>query len=76
MSKQIEPVRHKGVVVNITNCQTTKKGVVYEGYQVSDYSSGKRKRWTFASPDDARKKTKVIAEAAVTGQHSVLSLSP
>jgi len=76
MSKQIEPVRHKGVVVNITNCQTTKDGVVYESYQVSDYSSGKRKRWTFASPDEAKKKAKEIAVAAVTGQHSVLTLSP
>ena len=76
MNKQIEPVRHKGVVVNIAHCQTSKKGVVYESYQVSDYSSGKRKRWTFASPDEARKKAKEIAEATVTGQHSVLTLSP
>jgi len=76
MSDQIEPVRHKGVVVNITKCQTTKKGVVYKGYQVSDYSSGKRKRWTFSCPNEARKKAKEIAEAMATGNHSILKLSP
>jgi integrase len=75
MNENIE-VQHKGVTITITSSKSIKRGVVYNSYQIADYSTGKRKRWTFADADEAKRKAKEIAEAKATGQTSLLSLAP
>ena len=75
MSQKSE-VQYRGVTVGITTSRSAKKGVVYESFQVADYSSGKRKRWTFADAGDARQKAREIAELMASGQPGLLALSP
>jgi hypothetical protein len=66
-SKPIE-VKAKGLTVKIFVSHTTKKEKVYVTYQVADYSSGKRKLWSFADESDARAKALELCEAIGKGQ--------
>lgn len=75
MKEKIE-VQHKGVTIKITSSESVKNGVVYKSYQIADYITGKRKRWTFADADKAKKKAREIAEAKATGQSTLLTLAP
>jgi integrase len=75
MKEKIE-VPHKGVTIVITPCKSVKKGVVYKSYQIADYSTGRRKRWTFADLDKAKKKAKELAESKGTGESTLSALAP
>jgi hypothetical protein len=73
--KQKIEVRHKGLTLRISPSTSIKKGVAYKCYRVVDYSSGKRKLWTFADVEDAKSKAKEIADATAAGQKSLLVLA-
>jgi integrase len=75
MNESIE-VQHKGVTIKITSSESLKNGVVYKSYQIADYITGKRKRWTFADVDKAKKKAKEIAESKAVGQSTLITLAP
>jgi integrase len=75
MNESIE-VQHKGVTIKITSSESVKNGVVYKSYQIADYITGKRKRWSFADVDKAKKKAKEIAESKATGQNTLIALAP
>lgn len=75
MGKKIE-VRHKGLVVKILRVKCIKGEAIYTGYRLADYSSGKRKLFTFADLEDAKQKAKHIAEATAAGQKGLLALAP
>jgi integrase len=75
MKERIE-VPHKGVTIVITPSKSVKKGVVYKSYQIADYSSGRRKRWTFANLDKAKRKAKELAESKGTGESTLSALAP
>jgi integrase len=55
----------------------TKDGGTASGYafQVADYSSGKRKLWTFADEGEARAKAKDIITKMQRGDHAAISLN-
>lgn len=75
MNERIE-VQHKGVSIVITPTKSVKKGVVYKCYQIADYSTGRRKRWTFADLDKAKRKAKELAESKGTGESTLSALAP
>jgi hypothetical protein len=74
MSKYIE-VRHKGVTVKISRFTSVKKGVKYNEYVVSDYTSGNRVRHVRSTEASAKAKAKEICEALATGEKDVLDWS-
>src|SRR6266446_2338462 len=47
MKRNIE-VKSHGFALKILPCESVKNGTIYQSYQVPDYSSGSRKRRTFA----------------------------
>lgn len=59
MSERIE-VKYMGLKVKISTVKSVKDGVVCTSYQVSDYSSEKRKRWTYADLQEAKAKAREI----------------
>jgi len=50
-----------------------KKNSVYKSYSVPDYSSRKRKLWTFADLSEAKEKATEIAEATQYGKSEILN---
>jgi hypothetical protein len=75
MSKSIR-VMHKGVAISITASTSIKKGVGYKSFQIAHYSSGQRKRLTFADLDEAKAKAREIAQAMGTGQPTFFVSGP
>jgi hypothetical protein len=67
MSKTIE-VRCKGIAVNIFTAHTGN----YTYYQVPEYSSGKRKLWSFSDLDKAKAKAFEIAGATGSGVRDLI----
>jgi integrase len=68
-------VKVKGMAKAILVCTSVKHGKQYTSYMVSDYCEGKRKRWTFANPEEAKAKAREILAATATGQTDLLSMS-
>jgi hypothetical protein len=71
MKNKLIEVRHKGVTVKIFTSHTGK----YTYYQVPDYSSGKRKLWSFSNVDEAKSKALEIAGPPASGETDLIPLS-
>src|SRR6266852_3391217 len=69
-------IKHRGRTLLVYESTSAKKGIQYTSYQVPDYSTDKRKLWTFANLEDAKAKAREIADGCAAGQQSVLALAP
>lgn len=76
MNNDPAEIQHKGITITRTSCCAVKKGVVYKSFQIADYSTGKRKRWTFANLKEAERKAKEIADFKSGGGHALFAISP
>jgi hypothetical protein len=55
-------------VVQVRQQRQVKNGVTYQSFVVTDYSSGARKRWTYADMEDAKEKADELAARLRGGQ--------
>lgn len=74
MKKKNIEVNHCGLTIKIssTASRNKKNGRVYKSYQLADYSSGKRKKFTFSDLEEAKRKARELAEAKANGTRHTL----
>ncbi|HNQ90685.1 MAG TPA: tyrosine-type recombinase/integrase [Verrucomicrobiota bacterium] len=68
-------VRRGGASVKVYQNRSTKGGVVYIGYAVADYSSGKRKFLYFSDLSKAKEKAGELADRMGSAERDVLTLT-
>lgn len=65
-------IHHRGVSVRIRKLTAVRNGVAYGGYEILDYSTGKRVRHQRSTLAEAKAKAKEVCECLATGKREVL----
>ncbi len=75
MNARIIPIRQGNALVNIYARDRLKNGNRLIEFKVADYTTGKRRFWSFSDEAKARTKAKEIAEALNGGRPETASLT-
>lgn len=73
--KAKKAISHRGITVYIRKVDAVKNGVTYSGWEILDYSGGKRRRHQRTTLDEAKTKAREVCECLASNKREVLEWS-